>query len=145
MARMNLTVDERKELRSCLEQFTPTGPKFVVKKGPMMTPYPTTFPLDSAKLILARLTGKAVPLADLASAEWELQGFVFSQVFSGAQPVVWTVADPGEDSMLELQDELQGYCDAVGSGAVTAAGAVDWMKWLQLILKFLPLFLKDKP
>lgn len=112
-----------------------------------MTAYPSNFPLDSAKLLLGRLTGSnTAALKELAAAEWELQGYVFGQVF-GQGPVVWAVAPlpEGCDCKAELIAELQACCAAMDAPGVTAVGAVNWQKWLQLLLKVLPLILADAP
>lgn len=115
-----------------------------------MTPYPPAFPLDSAKLILGRLTGSnTAALKELTYAEWELQGYVFSQVFGGG-PVVWAVGTGPEltdttwDCKAEFIAELQTYCAVMEQPGVSGAGAVNWTRWLQLILKLLPLILAEE-
>ena len=109
-----------------------------------MTPYPANFPLDSAKLFLSKLTGATVPLADLAHAAWDVQGFVQSQVF-GDGPKLWTQEASQNYTDLEakaaLVDELKGCCYQFEIPGVTQAAGVNWQKWLELLWKVLPLLL----
>ena len=116
-----------------------------------MTPYPTSFPLDAAKLLLSRLTGTVVPVNELAHAGWDLQGFVQGQVFGPGQ--VWEHVNftshlTYEECKAELTEELKMCCHQFDIPGVTQALGINWVKWRQLLAKVLtlliPLFLDEK-
>jgi hypothetical protein len=57
----------------------------------MLTPYPPSLPLDSVKLVVAKIRGTADPsvsMADLIHAGWEVTGFAFSQTVGNPGAVV---------------------------------------------------------
>ena len=112
-------------------------------------PYPTTFPLAEAKLILGRLTGSnTAAVKDLAAAEYEVQGYVFGQVFGNPNPPVWggvvvsTLSD--DEAKSALVNELDDAILAEEQPGVVRVGAVNWKKWLALLVRLLPLLLLDE-
>lgn len=83
----------------------------------MLTPYPPSLPLDSVKLVVAKIRGTADPsvkLADIVHAGWEVSGYAFSQSVGnpGAlHPATFGSESVGDCSYEELCKHLEGCCD----------------------------------
>lgn len=82
----------------------------------MLTPYPPSLPVDSIKLVVAKIRGVADPsvgLADVIHAGWEVTGYALSQTVGNPGAVV--PASFGAESSHECTSEelcrhLEGCC-----------------------------------
>lgn len=95
----------------------------------MLVPYPNEFPNDALMLLLDKVRGRDVPVADLLHAGWCVQGYAMGQ-FMGGGPVV-----TGEPAGWSDEQVLQGAIEA-GQGA-KGIGLVPWVLVAKIAIKLI--------
>jgi hypothetical protein len=95
----------------------------------MLVPYPTEFPNEALLILLDKVRGRDVPVADLLHAGWCVQGYGMAQ-FMGGGPVV-------SDDPAGWTDEqvLQGAMEA-NQGA-KGFGLVPWILVVKIAIKLI--------
>lgn len=104
----------------------------------------SVFPLDSVKLIWDHITGtKKSPIGDVAKAACDVLCYATHMVFEDG-PKVWADAPPLGDCKEDLANEFAYVVPLYEMPGVSAAGGVNWLRWVNLLIKFLPLILAEE-
>lgn len=94
----------------------------------MLIPYPDQFPNEGLLLLLDKIRGKDVPLADLLHAGWCVQGYAMKQVMGGG-PIV-----TGEPAGWTDEQVLQAALDS-GKDEAKGVGLIPWVLVARIALK----------
>lgn len=98
-----------------------------------MVPYPTEFPTGALTLVLDKLKGQPVLIADLVHAAWNVAGYALAQTL----PVENVIGDKTFASDIELIEYAiaEGVPPSAEDGVVR--GVIPWVLILQLVLKLI--------
>lgn len=111
---------------------------FSNERGSQMVAYPTALPTDAVAVLINKLRGQDVSLADLLLAEWNLQGFAFSFVSdtpSGAAALSFP-----DDAALATY--LEDNC--VNLSVASAPAAIPWEILVPILLDLVRKWLSER-
>lgn len=98
-----------------------------------MVPYPSEFPTGALTMILDKLRGQPVLVADLVHGAWNVAGYALAQSLPVQQPI----------GTQEFKDDIELIEYAIAEGVPPVAedgvvrGVIPWLLILKLVLKII--------
>lgn len=103
-----------------------------------MVPYPADFPVGALTMLLDKVRGRDIPLADLAHGAWNVQGYAQKQIFPGG-PMIAAVPAGWEDSSNDeavLEYAIRNGVEPPAEDGVVR-GVIPWILVAKVALKIL--------
>lgn len=98
----------------------------------MLVPYPTDFPTGALTMILDKLRGQPVPVADLVHGAWNVAGYALNQ----ALPSEGVVGAPFASDIEMIEYAIAEGAPTEGENGI-AKGVIPWVLILKLVLKII--------